>query len=74
MRLFSERAQTGANAAHTCHAEGRGFESHHPLWKSLQSSKVCRLERQLGKPHGHVEVWIVASPTTSPPVRQTSDP
>ena len=28
---FSERARTGANAAHTCHAEGRGFESHHPL-------------------------------------------
>lgn len=28
---FSERARTGANAAHTCHAEGRGLESLHPL-------------------------------------------
>jgi hypothetical protein len=28
-----ERARTVAS---TCHAEGRGFESHHPLWKSLQ--------------------------------------
>jgi hypothetical protein len=29
--------------------------------KSLQNSRICRLERQLRKPHGHVEVWIVAS-------------
>jgi hypothetical protein len=29
--LSSERARTGANIAGICHAEGRGFESHHPL-------------------------------------------
>jgi hypothetical protein len=28
---FSERARTAPNIARTCHAEGRGFESHHPL-------------------------------------------
>ena len=28
---FSEPVRTEANAAPTCHAEGRGFESHHPL-------------------------------------------
>lgn len=28
IRTFSERERTGANAAHTWHAEGRGFESH----------------------------------------------
>jgi hypothetical protein len=27
----SERLRTGANLAGSCHAEGRGFESHHPL-------------------------------------------
>jgi hypothetical protein len=32
---LSERARTGANIAGTCHAEGRGFESHHPLQKPL---------------------------------------
>jgi hypothetical protein len=31
---LSERARTGANVARTCHAEGRGFESHHPLLTS----------------------------------------
>src|SRR5690348_8052311 len=28
---LSERARTGANIAGSCRAEGRGFESHHPL-------------------------------------------
>jgi hypothetical protein len=28
---LSARLRTGANIARTCHAEGRGFESHHPL-------------------------------------------
>jgi hypothetical protein len=28
---LSERARTGANVARICHAEGRGFESLHPL-------------------------------------------
>jgi hypothetical protein len=28
---LSERERTGANIARICHAEGRGFESHHPL-------------------------------------------
>src|SRR6266508_5655862 len=30
-RGLSERARTRPNIARTCHAEGRGFESHHPL-------------------------------------------
>jgi len=30
-RGLSERVRTGANNAGSCHAEGRGFESHHPL-------------------------------------------
>jgi hypothetical protein len=29
--------------------------------KTLQNRRVCYLQSQLGKPHGHVEVWIVAS-------------
>jgi len=33
--------------ASACHAEGRGFESHHPLWKSLQNGRCGRLWRQL---------------------------
>jgi hypothetical protein len=28
---LSERTRTGAHIAGPCHAEGRGFESHHPL-------------------------------------------
>jgi hypothetical protein len=28
---FGERERTGAYARSICHAEGRGFESHHPL-------------------------------------------
>jgi hypothetical protein len=46
---LSERARTGANIARTCHAEGRGFESHHPLSKvpaneQVQSS-LCKRRR-----------------------------
>jgi hypothetical protein len=47
IRTFSERARTGANAALTCHAEGRGFESHHPLQKTLQETILCRRCGQL---------------------------
>jgi hypothetical protein len=32
---LSERARTHPNTARICHAEGRGFESHHPLLKPL---------------------------------------
>jgi hypothetical protein len=43
---LSARARTGANIAGICHAEGRGFESHHPLvypakrhlWMSLRTT------------------------------------
>jgi hypothetical protein len=28
---LSEHERTGAKVADSCHAEGRGFESHHPL-------------------------------------------
>jgi hypothetical protein len=38
---LSERARTGANTARICHAEGRGFEPHHPL-SSLQKD-ILRL-------------------------------
>ena len=42
---LSERERTGANVAGSCHAEGRGFESHHPL-NSLQEGIFWCLSRQ----------------------------
>ena len=34
---LNERARAGANIAGRCHAEGRGFESHHPLLTKLRN-------------------------------------
>jgi hypothetical protein len=42
---LSARTRTGADIARICHAEGRGFESHHPL-NSLQTGIFGCLIRQ----------------------------
>jgi hypothetical protein len=42
-KRLSERARTGANIARSCHAEGRGFESHHPLLKHPDIGGFCFL-------------------------------
>jgi hypothetical protein len=39
----------------TCHAEGRGFESHHPLLNSLQAGRCCRRGSELMNPRGKVK-------------------
>jgi hypothetical protein len=38
-----------------CHAEGRGFESLHPLLNPLQTGRCCRLDSQPCNPRGKVE-------------------
>jgi hypothetical protein len=45
---LSERRRTGANAAHTCHAEGRGFESLHPLRKPPPDGGFSSSRSRLG--------------------------
>src|SRR2546430_2700123 len=46
---LSERTRTGRERSLACHAEGRGFESHHPLSffsrKAPLGGVFCRLRR-----------------------------
>ena len=62
-RRLSERARTGGNGP-PAFAMQKVVGSSPIIRFAARPRKtawICRLERQLGKPHGHVEVWIVAS-------------
>jgi hypothetical protein len=56
-----------------CHAEGHGFESHHPLLKGLQISRFGCLGAKRLKVRGKVRPAVAARMTLkSPRFRQAS--